>query len=444
MLARRSLRTLVARALIVLAAPAAEAAAGDTVWTATWGGVASLRDTPRDVVVDAAHERVYVVGTTTVSDEIAGTITDIVTVAYDANTGTKLWARRYDGAVHGSDLGIAIVYDPSSGGVNVLGASETSFATGQLDTVTIAYAADGSRRWVRRIKNPAGNLPVDLVVDAGSTYIFVNGDHGRLVAYDFAGTRSWGHAVTPQTLAEGRDLIDVGGYLIVLGTVSDGSGGSAMLTSGFTTNGDAVWAKRFSGPATHAVASDAAVGANGTIAYVTGSYSDGTVTKITTIAYEPHNGFRFWRRSIPPQAANEIDGRPHVAVSDDGSSIVVSTASHLNGVHTFLTRRYLGDGSVDWTARENGPEDAGGANDVVISPSGNVYTVGQGTNSDGQQGAFLVAYDPLGPPSTFEAAVPPTDIDDVAISVATGNYADKVFVASRVGGDIRVDTYAQY
>jgi hypothetical protein len=50
MLARRSLRTLVATALIVLAAPAAEAAAGDTVWTATWGGVASLREQPSDLV----------------------------------------------------------------------------------------------------------------------------------------------------------------------------------------------------------------------------------------------------------------------------------------------------------------------------------------------------------------------------------------------------------
>ena len=254
MLARRTVPWLLASSLVVLAAAPAMAAAGDPVWTTTWAGPASLLDTPRDMVVDAAHNRVYVVGTTTISDGIAGTITDIITIAYDASTGSKLWARRYDGAVHGSDLGIAIAYDPSSGGVNVLGATETSFATGQLDTVTIAYAADGSRRWVRRVKHPGGNLPVNLVVDAGSTYVFVNGDHGRLIAYDFAGTRRWGHAVTANTLAEGADLIDVGGYLIALGTISDGSGGSAMLTSGFTIYGDPVWKKRFAGPAAHAVA----------------------------------------------------------------------------------------------------------------------------------------------------------------------------------------------
>ncbi len=68
--------------------------------------------------------------------------------------------------------------------------------------------------------------------------------------------------------------------------------------------------------------------------------------------------------------------------------------------------------------------------------------VDQGTNTGGQEGAFLVAYGPMGPPSTFEKAVPPTNVDDVSRVVDTGN-ADRVVVASPVGGDIRVDAYSQ-
>jgi len=116
----------------------------------------------------------------------------------------------------------------------------------------------------------------------------------------------------------------------------------------------------------------------------------------------------------------------------------------MGGVSTFLTRQYKADGSILWTAREDGPNDSGEVTDLVISPNSNVYVVGQGTNTGGQEGAFLVAYGSMGPPSTFERSVPPTNVDDVSRVVDTGNFGDRVVVASRVGGDIRVDAYSQF
>ena len=111
------------------------------------------------------------------------------------------------------------------------------------------------------------------------------------------------------------------------------------------------------------------------------------------MGYEPHDGFRFWRRSIAPQTPTDFDVKPHVAVSSDGAVIAVAaTSTHLR-VSTFLTREYKADGSILWTARENGPNDSGEVTDVVASGFGNtsvnVYVVGQGTNTGGQEGAFL-------------------------------------------------------
>jgi hypothetical protein len=372
----------------------------------------------------------------------AGDLTDIITIAYDLQDGHKIWQRRYDGGLKASDLGVAIAYDAFSGGVIVLGASDTIFGGGQPRAVTIAYNVDGSRRWVRRVKNVDTDLPVNLVVANGWTFVLVHSVHGRLIAYDPSGTKAWAATVTTGDLTGLVDLDEVGGYLIAVGTLSDGAGGSAMLTTAFDSNGTLLWTRRFAGPTSHAGASEADVGTDGTIVYVTGTYRTDTSQRITTIAYDPHDGFRFWRRSIPPQAPDELDLAPHIAVSDDGGSIVVSTGSRLNNVDTFLTRQYGGDGSTDWTARENGPSESGQTSDVAIGPDGKVYVTGLGTNSGATPGAFTLAYPQTGPPSLFEAPIPNVDREDAAFVVVPSPLGDRVFVASRVNLDIRVDAYA--
>jgi PQQ-like domain len=440
MLVRRGLTCVVALASIALAAPPAMATAGGTLWTATYNGPTNGPDTPVAMAIDP-NGRAYVAGTTG-NDETA----DIVTIAYDIYTGAKIWARRYDGPAHGADLGVAIAYNQSSGGVVVTGMSESVAGTGRIDAVTISYQPDGTQAWTRRASSSGTDAPSGLAVSGGYTYLLLHGTHGRLVAYDFAGDRIWAHRLTDETLLGLVGLRMIGGYLMATGTVSHPAG-SAMFTTTFTQFGVPVWNKTFGGPAHDAIASDSDVG-GGTVLYVTGSYTDGTTRKITTMGYEPHDGFRFWRRSIAPQTPTDFDVKPHVAVSSDGAVIAVAaTSTHLS-VSTFLTREYKADGSILWTARENGPNDSGEVTDVVASGFGNtsvnVYVVGQGTNTGGQEGAFLVAYGSMGPPSTFEKLVPPTNVDDVSRIVDTGSFGDRVVVASRVGGDIRVDAYSQY
>jgi hypothetical protein len=440
MIVRRTLLSVLVLASIGLATPPAWATAGESLWTATYDGPTSGPDTPVGMAIDPNLHRAYVIGTT--GDDQAA---DIVTIAYDLYTGDKIWARRYDGPAQGGDLGVAITYDQFSGGVVVTGASESVAGTGRIDAVTISYQPDGSRTWTRRASSSSTDAPVGLAVSGGYTFVLLNGSHGRLIKYDFAGDRMWAHRLTDDTLLGLVGLRIIGGYLMATGTVSLATG-SAIFSTAFTEFGVPVWTKTFGGPEHDAIASDSDVG-GGTVLYVTGSYTDGTTRKITTTGYDPHDGFRFWRRSIAPQTPTDIDVQPHVAVSSDGARIAVAATSTHLGVSTFLTRMYQADGSIAWTARENGPNDSGEVTDVVASgfsnTSVNVYVVGQGTNTGGQEGAFLVAYGSMGPPSTFERAVPPTIVDDVTRVVDTGNSADRVVVASRVGGDIRVDAYSQ-
>jgi hypothetical protein len=412
----------------------AAAAPGGTLWTATYDGPASGPDTPRGIVVDPNLYRVYVVGTTGNDSEA-----DIVTIAYDLNTGDKIWARRYDGPAHGGDLAVAIAYDPVSGGVTMTGMSESVAGTGRIDAVTISYLSDGSRRWTRRASTIGTDGPIGLVVDGGSTYVLLNGLHGRLVAYDSTGTRLWATQVTTQNLVRLVGLQDIGGYLMAVGTISV-NGGTAIVATTFNSSGTPVWTRRFGGPAHDALASDAAGG--GTIFHVTGSYTDGGIRKITTILYEPHDGFRFWRRSIAPQPGGSLDPAARIAVSADGASIAVAVTSTRNGVRTFLTRQYNGDGTIAWTARENGTNDSGDVLDAAIGPDANVYVAGQGTNTGGSKGPLTVAYGSTGPPSAFEASIAPTNMDDAALAIAPISGA--ILVASRVAGDIRVDAYASY
>ena len=418
----------------------AAAAPGAPIWTSTYDGPASGRDTPRGIVVDPTSSRLYVVGTTTAAMNALGTFTDIVTIAYDLETGDRIWTRRYDGRAGGSDLAVAIAFDAASGGVTVTGASDTTIGGGALETVTIAYGPDGSRRWARRVTDPTftRTLPVELVVIDGSTYVLVDGgDRGRLIAYDAAGARRWGVDVTAGTLAGLTDLVSIGDRLFAVGRVSY-DGGSAMFTSAFGTDGGAVWTKRFTGGTSQAVPSDAAAG--GTTLYVTGRYGE-TLSDIATIAYDQQDGTRLWRRVIAPRPTHRL-GSPILDVADDGSAIAVAASDRTELVDRFLTRRYLGNGSVDWTVREDDAGESGQPIDVAIGVEGNVYLTGVGTSSGATPGAFTLAYPASGPPSLFAAGVANTDAQDAGLHLATVPLGDRVLVASRVGLDIRIDAYA--
>jgi hypothetical protein len=81
------------------------------------------------------------------------TDTNYVTVAYNAATGARLWAKTYDGPGGRDDAGISVAVSPAGKTVFVTGTSWS--ARTDYDYATLAYnAVTGAQLWVRRYNGP--------------------------------------------------------------------------------------------------------------------------------------------------------------------------------------------------------------------------------------------------------------------------------------------------
>jgi len=167
------------------------AATGATMW-------ASRFNVPKGSsgadAVTARGTAVYVTGSTTA----AGQRSHVGTVAYDAATGIRLWAR----IVNVPSLSFAIAASPDGSTVYVLNSAFPS--AGGAAYATEAYAtATGDLRWTAHYQGPvAGSftLPEDLAVSPDGARVYVTGfspaaagqDQFATVAYDAAtGATAW-------------------------------------------------------------------------------------------------------------------------------------------------------------------------------------------------------------------------------------------------------------
>jgi DNA-binding beta-propeller fold protein YncE len=329
-----------------------DASAGTQLWASLHaghaaGGAAAAAEA-RAIVVSPDGKVVYVTGFS--GDAGAGGriglgVYDYVTIAYDAATGTALWSARYDNG--GNDQGRAIAISPSGHVVYVTGRS-LSRKTG-YDDATIAYnAATGKKLWAARYngkasKNEFANA-IAVSPDGKSVYI-TGGSHGRTSRQDLAtvgysaatGRQLWARRYNgPGNLNDsGRGIaVSPNSATVVATGLSTGKGGQydiewATIASNAKT-GAARWTKRYGvigeGDTAENIPEGVVVNPRGGTVYVTGAIAvfkeEG---RYGTVAYSVSTGAQKWAKSYVGVAASSVAAA--LAISPDGHALYVTGQS---------------------------------------------------------------------------------------------------------------------
>lgn len=190
---------------------------GQRTWVSRYDGPTHSTDEPMAITVDPQRGRLVVTG-----NSYNGEISDTTTIAYNLQ-GTALWLNQYPGTRNdgGKDVAVAA----ASGAAYVAGVTAVS-GSGE-DTVTLAYAADGTPLWTSVYDVPSGkdDQGTGVEVDPTTSEVLVAGraeqsvhlltytPSGRLVDTDRFGTRPLLAEAQPDANAyveEGDLVVDPG------------------------------------------------------------------------------------------------------------------------------------------------------------------------------------------------------------------------------------------
>jgi len=166
-----------------------DAGSGATLWTRRYNGPGNFDDFANAVAVSPDGAMVFITGD---SDGLTGH-KDYATIAYDASSGRTLWVSRYEGPTDYGDVATSIGVSPDGSRVVVTGSSDGSTS---IDYATVAYdASSGRKLWARRYDGPANSddYAYSLAVNPDGTSVFVTGTSNQsitntdyaTVAYDF-------------------------------------------------------------------------------------------------------------------------------------------------------------------------------------------------------------------------------------------------------------------
>jgi hypothetical protein len=392
------------------------ASTGAKLWSARYSGPGNGTDEAKALALSADGTRVFVTGESTGS----ATDWDFATVAYKASTGAKLWSARYDGPASGADNARSLALSPDGTKVIVTGGSYGGTSNGD-DYATVAYdASTGTKLWATRYNGPASKTdrPFVIVAAPDGTKVFVTGEsfggsvthlNYATIAYNAStGAKVWSAfyngAANDYDAAYAIAPSPDGSKVFVTGESWGGaSPESDYLTIAYNAgNGAKQWDARYNGPGDgNDYGYDVAVSPSGTRLFVTGeSYGSAAASQdYATVAYNASTGAKVWSaRYNGPGSGNDYG--LSLASSPDGTKVFVTGQSYGGSAVSsdFATIGYnASTGSKLWATRYNGTGsifDAG--YDVAVAPDGTkVYVAGEsygGTTS--KQDAVTIAYQP--------------------------------------------------
>ena len=161
-----------------------DASTGEKLWAKRYDGPSGGDDGAKSIAVSSDGTKLFVTG---YSSDLASGEGDYLTVAYDASTGVKVWAKRYDGPESGNDAAWSVAASPDGTKLFVTGSSAGS-TTGD-DYATVAYnSSTGARLWAKRYNGPTDGQDIawSVVASPDGTKVFVSGSSvtgGATIAY---------------------------------------------------------------------------------------------------------------------------------------------------------------------------------------------------------------------------------------------------------------------
>jgi len=165
------------------------AAGGGQLWVRRYDGPASGDDNAHGLGVSPDGLRAFVTGASGGGGS-GYSYLDYATIAYDVYTGAQVWVKRYDGAGHGEDQATALGVSASGPTVLVTGYSDTGFGTDLYDYATVAYdASTGTKLWAKRYNGPGNGADQAhaLAMASGGSTVFVTGTSlGSSSGFDYA------------------------------------------------------------------------------------------------------------------------------------------------------------------------------------------------------------------------------------------------------------------
>lgn len=377
------------------------AATGAEVWAAQYAGNGAINGAT-SVAVSPDGSMVFVTG----SSAAAASGDDFATVAYEASTGTQLWARRWAGPGASNDDAAAVAVAPGGHTVLVTG---TSSQPGGPVAVTIAYdAATGASKWTRQY-NGSGAAALAVKPDGSTVYVTgTNGTDFTTIGYGVAGgARKWVSRYQARTTLGGDPAISArsiavapgGSTVYITGTAGNaarkhGPGHDYAVVAYRASTGAQLWARRYNGTGNRDdEAHSVTVGPNGRTVYVTGG-SLGTNGHLdyATVAYGS-SGTQLWSaRFNGPEGGNAAGWA--VRASSNGQSVYVTGSYETDTGSNFTTIAYnAATGAVRW----NSVHDGGFMHSpltMALAPDGSAVYICGSTAEAGNSDYSTVAYQP--------------------------------------------------
>jgi hypothetical protein len=324
---------------------------GALMWSYIYNGAENRRDHAFNLAVSPDGQHLYVAGS-----EGVGDTSDWVVISLNAVTGEREWITHHDGPAHATDEAWLAAVSEDGERLYVSGFDSYDDDEGEerADTVTIAYdALTGERDWAVRFDSDPELLDFPRAIGVQGDHVVVTGsslevlgtqDLQTVVYRDERGAEDgpeelwrasydggdWDQPTMTCISRQSPSCLGLMGSVVVTDEIVGVAGTSFVdpatddavwTTIGYDLNsGERKWLKQFGDPTVQNKANAIAAAPDGQTLYVTGftnddEYFDG-VGDAAAVAYDAATGEERWRSNFALSGVEDASGFGVVASAD--------------------------------------------------------------------------------------------------------------------------------